>query len=225
MLEPIHQIIEDEKDGEDSLLVGLLASASVGIMDAGCYVTRGKVFASSQTGNLLYLGIDISNGDFSQILKYTFPVLLFVVGIVVGTHFHLHDQSKGWRRWPALCEVCLIVFASLLPLSWNALANPIFGLVCGLQAITFRRIHRIPLATVYLNGNLREAVERFVKYIHLKDNEDMYRFLLSVSLVITFLLFVIIGAFFSKFMGHFVTLIAAGLLLIDFIVILSTKKK
>lgn len=53
----------------------------------------------------------------------------------------------------------------------------------------------------------------------------MYRFLLSVSLVITFLLFVIIGAFFSKFMGHFVTLLAAGLLLIDFIVILSTKKK
>ncbi len=67
MIEPVKQIIEDEHYGEDSLLVGVLASACVGILDSGCYVTRGKVFASSQTGNLLYLGIDISNGDFSQI--------------------------------------------------------------------------------------------------------------------------------------------------------------
>lgn len=94
MIEPIQQIIKDEKDGEDSLLVGLLASASVGIMDAGCYVTRGKVFASSQTGNLLYLGIDISNGDFSQILKYTFPVLLFVVGISLWEPIFIYTTNR-----------------------------------------------------------------------------------------------------------------------------------
>ncbi len=57
MIEPVKQIIEDEHYGEDSLLVGVLASACVGILDSGCYVTRGKVFASSQTGNLLYLAV------------------------------------------------------------------------------------------------------------------------------------------------------------------------
>ena len=224
-MDPVHQIIQDEKHGEDSLRVGILASASVGIMDAGCYVTRGKVFASSQTGDLLYLGMDIANGDFSQILKYTFPVLLFVLGVVLGTHFHLHDDRKGWRIGPALCEIVLILIATMLPASWNALANPMFGLVCGLQAITFRRIHHIPLATVYLNGNLREAVERLVKYIHLRDSDDMYRFLLSIILVVTFLVNVIIGAFFAQFMTHYVTIIAALLLGVDVFIMMHDKAK
>ncbi|WP_304749563.1 YoaK family protein [Dubosiella newyorkensis] len=224
MIEPVKQIIEDEHYGEDSLLVGVLASACVGILDSGCYVTRGKVFASSQTGNLLYLGIDISNGDFSQILKYTFPVLLFVIGVVLGTHFQMHDKRKGWRIAPALCEIVLIIIASLLPLSWNALANPLFGLVCGMQAIAFRRIHHIPLATVYLNGNLREAVERLVKYIHLKDNDDLYRFILSVILVFVFLVSVTIGAFLSRLIGHYVTLIAAVCLSIDVYFLYRAKR-
>lgn len=222
---PVKKIIADEKNDDDSLSVGILASAAVGIMDAGCYMTRGKVFASSQTGNLLYLGMDIAKGDFSQILKYTFPVLLFMIGVTIGTRFHMHDKLKKWRLRAALCETLLVIAASFMPLSWNALANPLFGLVCGMQAIVFRRIHNIPLATVYLNGNLREAVETMVRYIHLKDSDDLYRFFLSLILVVTFLVFVIIGTFCSRFFGHFVTLIAALLLGGDVLVLRNALKR
>ncbi len=93
-----------------------------------------------------------------------------------------------------------------------------------MQAIAFRRIHHIPLATVYLNGNLREAVERLVKYIHLKDNDDLYRFILSVILVFVFLVSVTIGAFLSRLIGHYVTLIAAVCLSIDVYFLYKAKK-
>ena len=60
---------------------------------------------------------------------------------------------------------------------------------------------------------------------HLRDSDDMYRFLLSIILVVTFLVNVIIGAFFAQFMTHYVTIIAALLLGVDVFIMMHDKAK
>lgn len=74
----IKELIENEPEKqEESMKVGILLSLSIGILNACTYVTRGHVFASSQSGNLLYLGLDLAAGEFSNVVKYLFPPIMF----------------------------------------------------------------------------------------------------------------------------------------------------
>ncbi len=128
-------VVNDRDEHVESLRVGLLLSLSIGILNACTYMTRGHVFASSQSGNLLYLGLDLAQGEFSNATKYLFPPMMFAIGIIIAEHYRDKPNYPQWRKIPFLIEIALIFLATFLPDSWNALANPIFGLCCGLQTI------------------------------------------------------------------------------------------
>ena len=150
-------IAEENEPEEESFRVAFLLSLSIGILNACTWMSRGHVFASSQSGNLLYLGLDIAQGEFSNVIKYLFPPLMFGAGIVIAEHFKDHPHYLSWRRIPMIIEFTMITVATFMPDSWNDLANPIFGLACGLQAIAFRHIHNIPIATLAINGSYQNA--------------------------------------------------------------------
>ena len=59
---------EDVEEHEESMRVGLLLTLGIGILNACTYVTRGHVFASSQSGNLLYLCL-LYTSDAATILR------------------------------------------------------------------------------------------------------------------------------------------------------------
>lgn len=209
----IHQLIEqDYCEEEESVRVGMLLAAGTGILNAATYVTRGHVFASSQSGNLLYLGLDLARGDFSQVVKYLFPPIMFAIGIIIAEHFHDKPDYKHWRRIPFAIEIAVIAAATFLPLSWNTLANPIFGLACGLQSITFRRIRRTPVATVVITGSYQSAVESLTRYLHLKDPEDIFRTFLYLIIVLSYFAGIVGGAMLTRVLHQFTSLAAAAAL-------------
>ena len=51
----------------ESIELGILLALSGGFMDAYSYIGRGEVFANAQTGNMLLLGVHLS--DFLWILQ------------------------------------------------------------------------------------------------------------------------------------------------------------
>lgn len=211
----IGELVENDKDErEESLRVGLLLTLGIGILNACTYVTRGHVFASSQSGNLLYLGLDLAKGEFGNVTKYLFPPLMFAAGIVIAEHYHDKPGYRQWRRIPFLIEIVLIIVATFLPDSWNALANPIFGLCCGLQTIIFKRIRSNPMATVVINSGFQNTFVHLTRYLQKKDREDAFRALLYFVLVISYFLGIVIGALLCPYLNHYVSLISAGLLLI-----------
>ena len=53
-------------------------------MDAYTYIFRGEVFANAQTGNILLLGVYLSEGNYQKALSYFFPVAAFAFGIVIA---------------------------------------------------------------------------------------------------------------------------------------------
>ncbi len=92
----IGELVENDKDErEESLRVGLLLTLGIGILNACTYVTRGHVFASSQSGNLLYLGLDLAKGEFGNVTKYLFPPLMFAAGIVIAERVITTSRGIG----------------------------------------------------------------------------------------------------------------------------------
>lgn len=222
----ISELIQEEsKPEEESFRVGVLLSLSVGILNACTWMSRGHVFASSQAGNLLYLGLDIAQGEFSNIIKYLFPPLMFGAGIVLAEHFKDHPHYLSWRRIPMIIEVVMITIATFMPDSWNDLANPIMGMACGLQAITFRHIHNIPVATLAINGSYQNALEHLTRYLNIKNHEDAFRTVLYSSIVFTYLGGIIIGGLLVPLIDHYVSLISASLIAIGAMIVKKNAKE
>lgn len=198
----------EDPDKEEAVRIAVMLSAAIGILNACTYLTRGQVFASSQSGNVLYLGLDLARQDFSKFPKYLFTVLMFGTGVFLGEHFHNRYRQHGWRKISTIVEMVLILIATLMPDSWNLLANPLFGLTCGLQSITYKRFHNITLATVNLNRNITNAIEQFTRYFHLKEPDSITKGLIYLTIISTYLLGIIIGALAVPFIHHYVSLLS-----------------
>ena len=203
-------VLNDKDQHVESVRMGVLLSLGIGILNACTYVTRGHVFASSQSGNLLYLGLDLAKGEFGNVIKYLFPPIMFAIGIIIAEHYHDLPNYPQWRRKPFFIEIGLITLATFMPDSWNALANPIFGLACGLQTITFRKIRNTPVATIVINGSYQNAIVHFMRYLHLGDSQDAFRSLLYLVIVLSFFCGIVIGGLLSPFLDHYVSLISVA---------------
>ena len=59
----------------EAVSTGIFLTLSGGFQDAYTYYTRGKVFANAQTGNIILLGHNAMNGDFTDAFRYLVPVL------------------------------------------------------------------------------------------------------------------------------------------------------
>ena len=90
----------------ESIELGILLALSGGFMDAYSYIGRGEVFANAQTGNMLLLGVHLSEGNIPAAIRYLCPVLAFTFGIAladivrnsgIGSHLHWRQISVVQR--------------------------------------------------------------------------------------------------------------------------------
>ena len=66
----------------ESYLVGVLLAIAGGYLDVYTYICRGGVFANAQTGNIVLLGINLADHNWSKLLFYMYPILAFMAGIL-----------------------------------------------------------------------------------------------------------------------------------------------
>ena len=55
--------MKETKQMSETIRLGMLLAISGGFMDAYSYIERGQVFANAQTGNMLLLGVNLSQGN------------------------------------------------------------------------------------------------------------------------------------------------------------------
>ena len=68
----------------EQLMFCLLLTVMGGFFDAYTFVNCGGIFANAQTGNLIFVGIDLIEGNFGEVLHYLIPIFSFVVGVLVS---------------------------------------------------------------------------------------------------------------------------------------------
>ena len=154
------------KQVSESIELGIILALVGGFMDVYSYVGRNGVFANAQTGNILLVGVHLSEGDPSLAMRYLLPVLCFSVGIMVSDLVHERFASvMHWRQLTVLTEALILLGVGLLPPEHNMLANGLTSLACGMQVESFRKIHGRGIATTMCIGNLRSALQNVDDYI------------------------------------------------------------
>ena len=90
-----------------------------GFLDAYTYFIRGGVFANAQTGNIVKLGIALSNGTRDKYLFYLFPILAFAAGLMVSLAIKEileRHNMRLVRRTVLVTEIVGLIIVGLIPL-------------------------------------------------------------------------------------------------------------
>ncbi len=210
----------------ESIRLGVLLALSGGFMDAYSYLERGEVFANAQTGNLLLLGVHLSQGEYSLVLHYLFPVLAFTVGIALADIVRLYEINHlHWRQISVLVEACLLAVVSLMPQSMNLAANSLASLACGIQVESFRKIRGNGVATTMCIGNLRSATQNLCSFFFQRNRESLEKWIFYWGIILAFILGAILGNAFIKLLHEQAILISSALLFLAFLMMFSKRQE
>ena len=178
----------------ESIELGIILALSGGFMDAYSYLERGRVFANAQTGNMLLLGVSLSEGNFHLVVRYLFPVLAFAIGIALADVVRIKGIIRlHWRQISVLFEALILATVSFMPHNMNLLANSLTSLACGIQVESFRKVRGNGAATTMCIGNLRAATQSLCEYCFTLNRPAAKKGILFYGIIGIFVVGAILG--------------------------------
>ncbi|MEL7648916.1 MAG: YoaK family protein [Sedimentibacter sp.] len=176
----------------ESYMVGALLAVVGGYLDAYTYISRGKVFANAQTGNIVLMGLNFSQGNFSGTLHYLLPIIAFIVGVVISEAIKSRFRENSvihWRQIVVAIEVFVLTAVAFVPNgSMNPIVNAAVSFVCALQFECFRKY-----TTTMCTGNLRSATEQLFIYKNTKNVQALTNSMQLYGIILFFILGVVLG--------------------------------
>ena len=213
------------KQVSESIELGIILALVGGFMDVYSYMGRDGVFANAQTGNILLVGVHLSQGDLSPALRYFLPVLCFSIGIMLSDLVHERFSSAmHWRQLTVLVEAIILLGVALLPAEYNMLANGLTSLACGMQVESFRKIHGRGVATTMCIGNLRSALQNVDDYIITRERGFLVNGLLYFGVIAVFVFGAVLGNWCLERFGLSAIGVCSVLLLAAFFLMFSDRE-
>lgn len=200
-------------------VLGFTVTCAGGLMDAYSYLTRGKVFATGQTGNVVLLAINLAQLDWLGVARYMAPILAFAVGILISKYVlasvHAGDHFR-MQRWVIIFEA--IVFASIAlvpPMVPDLPVNLAISLCAAISFENFRTFGtKSAYASVFCTGNIRSFAETFYDGFVGHDHHEAQRSIRYLGLIASFTAGVVAGYFLIGAFGHYAALAISMLFLI-----------
>lgn len=180
----------------ESLKVTSLLALVGGFLDAYTYLTRGKVFANAQTGNMVLFGVGLIEKDFFKAIHYFIPVFSFFIGIFLAELIRKYFKKTNihWRQIIVIFEIILLAIVAYLPLEYNTLANVIISFVCSLQVQSFKKVHNLAFATTMCTGNLMKSSYAFFNFQETKDKIYLIQAFKYLFIIMIFIIGAMIGS-------------------------------
>lgn len=210
----------------EAMPTGIFLTLYGGFQDAYTYYTRGKVFANAQTGNIILLGHNAMNGDFTDAFRYLAPVLAFAGGIYISEVIRGIYREYGklhWRQIVVALEILLLFVVGFLPQSMNMAANILVSFVCAMQVEAFRKMKGSAYASTMCIGNLRSGTASLSMYFRERRPEFLKQALYYFGIILFFALGAGAGGNLSVRYGVHVIWVSGGLLMVSVLLMFLEK--
>ena len=204
----------------EAFVTAAFLSISGGLQDAYTYISRGKVFANAQTGNIVLLSQHIFTGDFHSMLHYLVPVIFFALGVAVAELIRQRFQKAQrihWRQLVLIIEILLLFVVGFLPDRFNLIANAMVSFSCAMQVQAFRKVNSFAFASTMCIGNIRSGMESLCAYHKTHNKETLYKASHYFGVILLFALGAGLGSRFIAFWGLRTIWASCLLLLISFL--------
>lgn len=176
----------------ESWEVAMLLALVGGYLDIYCYLARGKVFANTQTGNLVLLGCNIAQGNKEKVIYYLIAICAFLAGVCMAKYIEYKCKETPIFIWTHITlgiEIIGIFIVMFIPAgTYSFIANMIISFLCGLQVQGFRKVNGNNYSSVMFTGNLRSLADKFSSYLIDKERKVLESVVIYLGIVIAFVI-------------------------------------
>ncbi|PEB51037.1 hypothetical protein CON65_10135 [Bacillus pseudomycoides] len=205
----------------NSVRLGVLLAIVGGFLDAYTFVSRDRVFANAQTGNIVLFAIRAASGEWKSALLYIPPILAFILGVLVSEVVkipHIRQLLHSYRRSILILECIILAVVGILPKSVpNIVITVCISFVSSLQISTFNKLDKWTYNSTMTTGNLRTATQAaYLAFIE-HNQEAKKQFKEFFVIILSFLFGASLGTFSTTHIGNTSIWIASGILVIALI--------
>lgn len=207
------------------MLVFIILSG--GLQDAYSFFCRDGVFANAQTGNIVFLSVNIVNGNGEGIVKYLVPVVFFMLGAILAkVLFFTMAKTKNifWKQVVLWVESAVLLGVGFMPQSMNLYANALVSFACAMQVLSFDQIYGNDFASTMCIGNIVKMSASLVTSVAQKDKAALKRALLYLSVVLIFAVGAGCGYLLEKALGNYAIMFSAALTFIASFAFIGKQK-
>jgi uncharacterized membrane protein YoaK (UPF0700 family) len=207
----------------ESISLGIFLALVGGFLDAFTYISRDGVFATSQTGNLVLLGVETVQGQWDQGLRHIPPVVAFVIGVMVAEGLK-HPRVMKLFPFPARSVLVLEAIVLMTVGTWpetvpNSIVTTVIAFVSSVQISSFRTLVKLQFNSAMVTGNMRTAAEAAYTVFILRNRESLTKFIDFTIIIGSFLGGALLGTLTTLLFGGKAIWFASAILLCDTLIL------
>ena len=191
-----------------------------GFLDAYCVILRGGVFASAQTGNIVFIGVDIATNQWSQLPEKIMPIIAFGLGVIIVQLARRHFNTARlniWRLWLLALQIIVLIIVGFLSTAVpNMIVTTMLSMSMATQLASYSTVNGYPYANTFTTGNYRKLVENCYLFIATKEKKYQQKAKYFGLIVGSFFIGTIGSGFLVKVINVRAAWLAAALLAIFF---------
>lgn len=161
--------------GRTPLLIAALLTWVAGYVDAVGFISLGRIYTANMSGNSVTVGIQISGLSWFEMFRRLWPVLMYVLGLLLCRILLEADARQPIRSIASVAFAFEIAFlipvciAGAMPhdgapnLQFAFVA--LLALAMGAQNGALMRFSSLTLHTGFVTGTLVKFAEHFAKYL------------------------------------------------------------
>ena len=213
---------------EERLTAACILSFVGGFTDVYSYLCRGHVFANAVTGNMILLGLNVSQGAWATCGKYLLAIFAYGCGVFAADAIHAkveHHRLMSWHQVVLSVEILLLSVAVFVPYgAADFVVDALIAFVCALQVQTFRRVRGLPFASTMCTGNLRSGSDALFNGLCGSDETGIHKARHYFVVIGMFILGAILGAILLQSLGPNSFILAPVALLIVFALLTGKRQ-
>ena len=200
-----------------------------GFLDIYTFITRGGIFANTQTTNLAKLGYFIATEQFANGLQCIIPILSCILGGIVSTILMKKGKNELYKNLLIFELLILIIIGFVRDPKWNMLVNCVLSFITSFQLNLFRKYGNLAHNTTISTGNLRQVGELVADAIMGKKKREKILSMKYATLVFMFVIGALVATLLTSLFDErsiwFCGIVLIGLLMIGSYIDKQEKKQ
>ena len=194
------RLLPIRKISRQSKRLALFLTFCAGYVDAYTFIIRGNTLVAGQTGNVVFLSVELIHNNVSDVRDKVMTLVAFMMGVFFLTFY---KEKLGIVKKPIfslLPLAFLSIIIGFVPLTVdNIYLVPPLAFCMGLVTTAFGEVSGIAYNNAFMTGNIKRTMLAFGDYFRTKHTPFLREGIIFVSLLLSFSFGVIFSAYLTIF--------------------------
>lgn len=187
------RLLPIRKISRQSKRLALFLTFCAGYVDAYTFIVRGNTLVAGQTGNIVFLSVELIKNNVSDVRDKVLTLLAFMMGVFLLT---IYKEKLRIVKKPILSLIPLAILSIIIAFVPQTVDNiylvPPLAFCMGLVTTAFGEVSGIAYNNAFMTGNIKRTMLAFGDYFRTKHTlfcvKDSYLLacLVVLSLALSF---------------------------------------